>query len=82
PWRTYVFAGFGAAYVRQEPREGTLLEVPAGLGLALKLRAPWELFAELGGRAGVAFLGGVYDAGNTGKDSFAVSLSVGVSLSD
>jgi len=82
PWRSYLFAGFGAAYVRQDPREGTLLEVPAGLGVALKLRAPWELFAELGGRAGVAFLGGVYDAGNTGKDSFAVSLSVGVSLSD
>lgn len=82
PWRTYLFAGFGAAYVRQDPREGTLLEVPAGLGLALKLRAPWEVFAELGGRAGVAFLGGVYEGGITGKDSFAASLSVGVSLSD
>ena len=82
PWRTYLFAGFGAAYVHQAPNGGTLLEVPAGLGLALKVRAPWELFAELGGRAGVAFLGGVYDGGITGKDSFAVSLSVGVSLSD
>jgi hypothetical protein len=82
PWHTYLFAGFGAAYVRQDPREGTLLDVPEGLGLALKLRAPWEVFAELGGRVGVAFLGGVYDGGNTGKDSFAVSLSVGVSLSD
>lgn len=82
PWRTYLFAGFGAAYVRQDPRGGALLEAPAGLGLALKLRAPWEVFAELGGRAGVAFLGGVYDGGITGKDSFAVSLSVGVSLSD
>ena len=82
PWRTYLFAGFGAAYVRQDPREGDLFDVPAGLGLALKLRAPWELFAELGGRFGVAFLGGVYDGANTGKDSFAVSLSAGVSLSD
>jgi hypothetical protein len=82
PWRSYLFTGFGAAYVRQDPREGTLLDVPVGLGTALKLRAPWELFAELGGRVGVAFLGGVYDSGNTGKDSFAVSLSVGVSLSD
>ncbi len=82
PWRTYLFAGFGAAYVRQDPREGALLEAPAGLGLALKVRAPWEVFAELAGRAGVAFLGGVYDGGITGKDSFAVSLSVGVSLSD
>ena len=85
PWRSYLFAGFGAAYVRQDAPQagdGTLLEVPAGLGLALKLRAPWELFAELGGRAGVAFLGSVYDGGITGKDSFAVSLSVGVSLSD
>lgn len=82
PWRSYLFAGFGAAYVRQDPRDGTLLEVPAGLGLALKVRAPWELFAELGGRAGVAFLDDVYGAGITGKDSFAVSLSVGVSLSD
>ena len=85
PWRTYLFAGFGAAYVRQDGRqdgEGTLLEAPVGVGAALKLRAPWELFAELGGRIGAAFLGGVYDTGNTGKDSFAVSLSVGVSLSD
>lgn len=82
PWRTYLFAGFGAAYARQDPRAGTLLEVPAGFGLALKLRAPWEVFAELGGRAGVAFLGGLYGSGGTGKDSFAASLSVGVSLSD
>jgi hypothetical protein len=85
PWRTYLFAGFGAEYVRQDAQQGsdgTLLEVPAGLGLALKVRAPWEVFAELAGRAGVAFLGGVYDGGITGKDSFAVSLSVGVSLSD
>ncbi|HEX8791351.1 MAG TPA: hypothetical protein VF765_10415 [Polyangiaceae bacterium] len=82
PWRTYLFTGFGAAYVHQAPRDGTLLEVPAGLGLALKVRAPWEVFAELGGRVGVAFLGDVYGDGITGKDSFAVSLSVGVSLSD
>jgi hypothetical protein len=82
PWRAYFFAGFGGAYVRQEPLDGGLLEVPAGLGLALKLRAPWELFAELGGRAGIAPFGSVYDGGITGKDSFAVSLSLGVSLSD
>jgi hypothetical protein len=82
PWRTYLFAGFGAAYVRQDPRDGALFDVPAGLGLSLKVRAPWEVFVELGGRFGVAFLGGVYDGANTGKDSFAVSLSAGVSLSD
>jgi hypothetical protein len=84
PWKTYLFTGFGAGYV-DGAATGGLLEVPLGLGLARKLGSglAWELFAELGGRFGVATFGPVYEAthaGFAGADSFALSLSVGVSL--
>ena len=69
---------------------GGILDVPVGFGLGYRPRRPWELFAELGGRIGVAFTGSMYEksqaqcvcaiAPYVGKDSFALSLSVGVSF--
>jgi hypothetical protein len=121
PWKTYLYAGFGAGYARQDgysqtgtqysSTDGAILEIPAGLGLAYQLGAPsggrgrhWELFIEAGGRFGVGFIGRIYDpndtatspvcqaapnagclapVGNfTGQDSFALSLSAGVSWSN
>jgi hypothetical protein len=80
---------FGGTY-------GGMLDVPLGVGLGYRpARAgvPWLVFAELGGRLGVGFYGPMYDDGATGtaagfvavapfigKDSFALSLSVGLSL--
>jgi hypothetical protein len=68
--------------------EGGILDATFGLGLGWKLRAPWWLFAELAGRAGLLFSGPMYDRAPCaclrdpypGHDSFAASLSVGVSL--
>ncbi len=90
PWKTYLFAGFGAGYAEADAYgsvgslTGALLEIPLGLGLARKLGTSWELFTELGGRFGVATFGPMYEArpGFTGADSFALALTVGVSLSN
>ena len=41
---------------------GGFFEVPFGLGASYKLRKPWELCAELGGRAGFGHTGSVYEA--------------------
>jgi hypothetical protein len=80
---------FGSTY-------GGMLDVPVGVGLGTKpagLLSPWLVFAELGGRLGVGFYGPMYDDGAAGtagsvvavapfmgKDSFALTLSVGISL--
>jgi len=45
--------------------DGAIFEVPVGVGLAYRLRAPWEVFVELAGRFGVAFEGSLYDPNNT-----------------
>ena len=79
--------------------DGALFEIPVGIGVAYRLRAPFEVFVELAGRFGVGFVGRMYDPNNTatgnepqvspapsgpytGQDSFALTLSAGVSLSD
>jgi hypothetical protein len=46
--------------------DGQLLEVPIAIGLADKISRRWEMFVELGGRFGVAFLNAIYDNGDTG----------------
>jgi hypothetical protein len=68
--------------------EGTYIDASFGFGIGTKVRAPWVLFAELAGRVGLAFWGDMYDRSPCtclrdpypGHDSFAASLSVGVSL--
>lgn len=50
---------------------GGFVEVPFGVGLGARLRRPWEIVFELGGRVGFAFGGSVY----RGRD--AVSPTVG-----
>jgi hypothetical protein len=73
---------------------GAFFEVPLGVGVAYKLRKPWELMAELGTRIGFGFNGSVYTSGAvafpvgspsqeivpSGNDSFAIFLSLGISL--
>jgi hypothetical protein len=72
---------------------GSFFEVPFGIGASYKLRKPWELCAELGGRAGFGHRGSLYtepgpqvsspgradsNALPAGEDRFAVGLTVGV----
>jgi hypothetical protein len=82
---------FGGAY-------GGMLDVPLGVALGYRLRgalSPWLAFVQLGGRLGVGFYGPMYDDGAAGiaagtvavapfmgKDSFALTLSVGLSLEE
>jgi hypothetical protein len=66
---------------------GGLLEARVGLGLGYRVSRDWEPFLELGGRVGLLFAGSLYERGAcgcgepyAGKDSFALSLSLGLSL--
>jgi hypothetical protein len=66
---------------------GGILDLPFGIGVGVKLRGPWTLFAELGGRMGLLFAGAMYPRDPClsadrciGRDSFAAAMSVGVSL--
>jgi hypothetical protein len=73
---------------------GGFFEVPLGVGVAYRLRKPWELMAELGTRLGFGFSGSVYTSGAvafpsgnasqqivpSGNDSFAILLTVGIGL--
>jgi hypothetical protein len=66
---------------------GGSLQTRVGFGLGYRLDRTWELFAELGGRIGLLFAGSMYDSAGCscgepyqGKDSFALSLSLGLSL--
>ncbi|MDB4933766.1 MAG: hypothetical protein JWP87_738 [Labilithrix sp.] len=96
PWprgnlRAWLFAGFGYAGVYQrstvhgplvvDGAGGSSFEVPFGLGASYKLRKPWELCAELGGRTAFGYTGSVYEASSpafAGKDRFAIGLTVGI----
>ena len=63
--------------------EGGILNLPVGLGVGYRMRGPrdpWELTSELGARVGLAFFGAMYS--DAPRDSFALSLSVGVSLQE
>jgi hypothetical protein len=65
---------------------GGILDLPIGVGIGYRLRRPWQIFAELEARVGMAFWGALYEraegAPYGGQDSFAVSLSLGVSLDE
>jgi hypothetical protein len=98
PWRTWAFLGVGYARAYEPshhlgsgefvPGEGGgSLDTRLGLGLGYRFDRSWELFAELGGRIGLVFVGSMYEVGGCecsepyqGKDSFALSLSLGLSL--
>jgi hypothetical protein len=75
----------GGAFIQGEA--GGFLEMRVGLGLGYRVDRRWELFAELGSRIGLVFAGSMYDPAGCGcgepyegKDSFALSLSLGLSL--
>jgi len=73
---------------------GGFFEIPFGLGASYKLRKPWELCMELGGRAGFGHSGSVYEApgprrtGESGEshvppagiDRFGIGMTFGVLL--
>ncbi len=74
---------------------GSMLDVPLGLGLAYRLMAPWSFFVQAAARIGAGFYGpmyagapGVSGGSNSsgispafaGHDSFALSLTLGVSF--
>jgi hypothetical protein len=94
PFRTWLLVGLGDVYTHDlgTRLSGGMLDVPVGLGLGRKLAHGWLLFTELGARFGLAFHGAMYEADRAsvppgggsstyeGKDAFALSLSVGLSL--
>jgi hypothetical protein len=68
---------------------GGLLDLRLGVGLGYRLSRQWEMIAELGGRFGIPVTGSMYERGAcgcgepyVGQDSFALSLSVGLSLNE
>jgi hypothetical protein len=71
---------------------GGILVLPVGLGLGYRTSRTWEVVAELGGQFGLAFTGSMYDPDASsrcacgapfgGKDSVALSLSLGLSLNE
>lgn len=92
-WRLWALLGLGYAWVDWPSHaegnvsvaglQGTLLDLPLGVGAGYRVRGPhdpWELTAELGARVGLAFFGSLYS--DPVRDSFALSLSVGVSLDE
>jgi hypothetical protein len=80
--------------VSVEGVSGGMLDVPLGLGLGYRLMAPWSLFVQAAAHIGAGFYGPMYagapgvsgsnSAGISpafaGHDSFALSLSLGVSF--
>jgi hypothetical protein len=97
PWHTWAVLGVGVAHAYEPSHsvpgpsgsltvgsaEGGILDIPVALGLGYRVRGPrdpWEISTELGCRFGVAFFGSLYDGGP--RDSFALSLSVGVTLDE
>jgi len=83
--RGWIYTGFGYTRMSQQEnppvpgRGGGFLEVPFGFGASYKLRKPWSVFAELGGKVGVAHSGSAYARGNA-VDRLALGLSLGVML--
>lgn len=96
PWRSWGFVGVGYARAYEPSHlvggelaaglAGGFLETRVGVGVGYRLDRSWEFFTELGGRFGLTYAGSLYDpacgCGETyeGKDSFALALSLGLSL--
>jgi hypothetical protein len=78
-WRAWLAAGFGYAVVHA-PAGGGYFEVPVGLGVGFRVRRRVELTGELGARFGFGSTGGAYGAGTPGDDTYAGTLSIGVSF--
>lgn len=83
--RGWIATGFGFAGLHQDgagtiaDAGGHSFEVPLAIGASYKLRKPWSLFAELGGRLAFGHGGAAYGAGDP-VDRGAVGLSVGALL--
>ena len=92
PWRSWLFSGFGYAYADDLGAHlpGGMLAIPVGLGLGRKVSRRVLLFTELGAHFGFGFYGRMYDraaveklgGAYVGQDTFALSLSVGLSLEE
>jgi hypothetical protein len=97
PWHTWAVLGVGVGHAYEPSHsvpgpsgpttvggiEGGILDFPVALGLGYRVRGPrdpWEISTELGCRFGAAFFGAMYDGGP--RDSFALSLTVGVTLDE
>jgi hypothetical protein len=68
--------------------EGWSLDLPLGVGIGLRARDPWMLFAELAGRITLVSTGSMYDSPPccgqpfVGSDSGALSLVLGASIQE
>jgi hypothetical protein len=70
--------------------EGTALDTSIGIGIGARIRGPWVVFAELAGRIGLLFGGAMYNREPCqclrdpypGRDLFAASLALGLSLEE
>ena len=83
-------AGAGASTL-VDGVSGGLIEIPLGVGLGYRTQGPWTLFAELGARVDAGLYGPMYVPGgpgnsqgtagpSLGRDSFALSLGIGLSF--
>ncbi|MDP9000883.1 MAG: hypothetical protein M3O46_12310, partial [Myxococcota bacterium] len=91
-WHAWAFVGVGLADAFTPSHRSAsdlvigehsigMLELPIGVGLARKLRGPWEVYTELAARIVVARGSiGTPGSGPVRDDLLAVSLSVGVSF--
>jgi hypothetical protein len=70
--------------------EGGIFDALLGVGIGARVHGRWSVFAEVAGRIGLGFTGTMYDRVQClclhdpypGKDVFAASVGVGLSLED
>ena len=81
-YRVTVLSHGDRASVVRVAEHGGMFELPVGLALGRRLTSSWILLAELSARLGIGFFGPMYDPGSgfLGRDSFALSLAIGVSF--
>jgi hypothetical protein len=96
-YRGSVMSAGGNTTVIFQGTTGGIVDIPVGIALGYRLqpRGVWLAFAQLGARIGAAFFGRMYEQGApagqpgtpltapfVGKDSFALTLCVGLSLEE